>query len=602
MTTDTSENENPQPLEPEMEGSVGQQPILELPSAVTDGQLAGLVRRDPIEVIKQLMRNGIMANINQVVDYDAASIVVEDFGYKPEALKEEIVSKQINHEIVEEDSSKLEIRPPVVTVLGHVDHGKTTLLDAIRNTNFAESESGGITQHIGAYKVTYGEQDITFIDTPGHEAFTAMRVRGSRVTDIAILVIAADDGMMPQTIEAIDHAKAAGVPIVVAINKIDKPDADSDKVKRQLAERDLLVEDWGGDIIAVAISAKDRIGIDDLLSNILVVAEIGELKANPNRSAAGVIVEAQIHKSKGPVATILVQNGSLKVGDSIVVGDSWGKVRAMLDYNGKPVDKAGPSTPVEILGLGTVPGAGDSFIVVANEKKAKDMVRERLRQRHLDKSSGAIHSLEEISSHLESGKLKELNLVIKTDVQGSIDAVRNSLERLTTEQSKIKIIRIAAGSVTESDVLLAIASGGIIVGFNTRIEPSAAKFAEQEGVDVRFYNIIYKLIEDFEKAIAGLLEPEKQEVIEGHAEVRAVFSVGRRNKIAGLYVTDGKITRNSLIRVTRDGEIMADGKIASLKRFKDDVREVLTGYECGIGVENFTDFNEGDLVESYSFE
>jgi translation initiation factor IF-2 len=602
MTTDISENENSKSLGPKNVTSVGQQPIMEIPSAVTVGQLAALVNRDPIEVIKQLMRNGIMANINQVVDYDTASIVVEDFGYKAQALKEEITSQPITQQIIEEDSSLLQIRPPVVTVLGHVDHGKTSLLDVIRNTNVAEAESGGITQHIGAYKVTYEKQDITFIDTPGHEAFTAMRVRGSRVTDIAVLVIAADDGMMPQTIEAIDHAKAAGVPIVVAINKIDKPDADPDKVKRQLAERDLLVEDWGGDIIAIAISAKDRQGINELLSNILVVAEIGELKANPNRPAAGVIVEAQVDKSKGPVATVLVQNGTLMVGDSIVVGVSFGKVRAMLDHAGQRVDKAGPSTPVEVLGLKDIPGAGDSFIVVANEKNAKQIVRERLHQQALDKSISSIHSLEEVSSHLQSGKIKELSLVIKTDVQGSIDAVRNSLERLTTEQSKVKIIRIATGSITESDILLAIASGGIIVGFNTRIEPGAAKLAEQEGIDIRFYNIIYKLIDDFEKAIAGLLEPEKQEVIEGHADVRTVFSVGRQNKIAGLYVTDGKITRNSFIRVTRDGKLVADGKIASLKRFKDDVREVLTGYECGIGIENFVDFNEGDFVESYLFE
>ena len=571
-----------------------------MPGAIAVNQLAELMGKDPIEVIKQLMRNGIMANINQVVEYDSAATVARDFGYKPKNLVEVVARPSASVGPDEEDDpSQLQTRPPVVTVLGHVDHGKTTLLDAIRKTNVVASEAGGITQHIGAYKVAYkGQHHVTFIDTPGHEAFTAMRARGSRVTDIAVLVVAADDGIMPQTVEAIDHAKAAAVPIVVAINKIDRPNADADKVKRQLAERELLVEDWGGDVIAVPVSAKEETGIDDLLENILVVAEIAELKANPNRPATGVVVEARVDKSRGPMATILVQKGTLKVGDNLVVGEKLGRIRAMLNHAGQLVKKAEPSTPVEVLGIGEVPAAGDTFVVMPDEKSAKELLQERLSQRRGARSSAT--TLEEVYSRIESGEVKELSLVIKTDVQGSVDAVKGSLERLSTEQAKVKIVRIASGSITQSDVLLAVASQAIIIGFNTRLEPSAANLAELESVEIRFYTIIYKLVEDIEKAVAGLLEPERQEEVEGHAEVRAVFSLGRRYKIAGVYVNDGKITRNSSVRISRGRQVISEGRVSSLKRFKDDVREVSAGYECGVAVENFTDFNEGDTLEIYA--
>ncbi len=576
---------------------------VEIPSVVAISQLAELMGRGPIEVIKQMMRNGIMVNINQVVDYDTAAMIARDFEYEPQPLIEDTEPSSVAAKIIQEDDpSQLQIRPPVVTVLGHVDHGKTTLLDAIRKTNVVATEAGGITQHIGAYKVNYNGRDITFIDTPGHEAFTAMRARGSRVTDIAVLVVAADDGIMPQTIEAIDHAKAAEVPIVVAINKIDKPEADLEKVKRQLAEQNLLVEDWGGDTIAVPISAKQKQGVDDLLENILVVAEIGELKANPDRRAVGVVVEARVDRGKGPVATVLIQNGTLCVGDYIVVGGMRGRVKAMLDHAGQRINQAGPSAPVEVIGMGEVPAAGDTLMVVPDEKSARDMIESRLRQKEAEKASATTPTLEEVYTRIESGEVKELSLVIKTDVHGSVDAVKASLERLSTEKAKVKIIRIATGSITESDILLAVASEAIVIGFNTRLEPSAAKLAEQERVEIRFYTIIYKLVEEIEKAISGLLEPEKQEVVEGHAEVRAVFTVGRRNKIAGIYINDGKITRNSSVRILRDGQVISEGRVNSLKRFKDDVREVSTGYECGIGVDNFSDFSEGDILEAYSIK
>ncbi len=594
-----------QPVKQEIAAQVS---VLKIPGAIAVGRLADLLGKSPVEVIKQMMRNGVMASINQVVDYETAASVARDFGFKPQVLTEhaevrQAVSAEMSKLVEgEDDPSKLQSRSPVVTVLGHVDHGKTTLLDAIRKTNVAASEAGGITQHIGAYKVNYNGKDITFIDTPGHEAFTAMRARGSKVTDIAVLVVAADDGIMPQTLEAIDHAKAAGVPIVVAINKVDKPEADVERVKRELSDQGLVVEEWGGDIIAVPVSAKKGTGIDDLLENILILSEVSELKANPDRPAVGAVVEARLDKGKGPVATVLVQKGTLSIGDYVVVGDARGKVKAMHNDLGQRVKKAGPSTPVEVVGLHTVPAAGDTLIAVPDEKTAREVVEGRLRFKELERGSGTAPTLEEVYSKIEAGEVKELCLVIKTDVQGSVDAVRSSLEKLSVEKAKVKIIRVANGSVTESDVLLAMASKAIILGFNTRVEPGAVRLAEQEGVELRHYEIIYKLIEDVEKALTGLLEPEKRVVVEGHAEVRAVFSVGKRPKIAGLYVTDGKISRNTSVRVLRAGKSIAEGKVSSLKRFKDDVREVAAGYECGLGVENFTDFKEGDTIEAFSIK
>ena len=560
------------------------------------------MRKDAVEVIKQLMRNGVMATINQVIDYDTAATVVSDFGYKPDPLAEasKVTTRSAEPLLEEDDPSHLEPRSPVVTVLGHVDHGKTTLLDAIRQTNVVDSEVGGITQHIGAYQVKYDGREITFIDTPGHEAFTAMRARGAQVTDIAVLVVAADDGLMPQTLEAIDHAKAAVVPIVVAINKVDKPDSDVERVKRQLAEQNLLIEEWGGDIIAVPISAKERQGVEDLLENILVVAEISDLKANPDRSAVGIVIEASVDRGKGPVASVLIQTGTLRVGDRVVVGDTRGRVKALINEMGSRVKQAGPSTPVEVVGLGELPAAGDLLMVVPDEKTARELVEERIRKRALEKGTGGGPTLEEVFSSIEAGEVKELSLVIKTDVQGSVDAVRSSLENLATDTAKVKMVRVATGNITENDVLLAVASKAIIIGFNSRPEPSASRLAEQEEVDIRFYDIIYKLMEDVEKALQGLLEPSTQEVVEGHGEVRTVFSLGRRSKIAGVYVTDGKISRNSLMRVIRDGEVVFDGRVGSLKHFKDDVREMAVGYECGLGIEGFTDVKEGDFLEAYA--
>ncbi len=574
---------------------------VELPEALPVHRLASLLGMTPVEIIKQLMRNGVMANINQVVAYDIAATVVADFGLHPVRRAERgPTTGSAAPGQPQEDNALLEPRPPVVTILGHVDHGKTTLLDAIRQTNVAATEVGGITQRIGAYQAEYKGQKITFLDTPGHEAFTAMRARGAQVTDIAVLVTAADDGVMPQTVEALNHAKAAKVPIIVAINKVDLPGADPERVKRQLSEHDLIVEEWGGDVIAVEVSAKQRLGIDDLLENILVVAEVAELKANPNRPARGVVIEARLDKSRGPVATVLIQNGTLKLGDTVVVGRASGRVRALFNDMGQRVKQAGPAVPVELLGLDLLPEAGDTLEAVADDKAAKELASQG-EQQHLQARSRAV-SLEEVYTRIQAGEMKELNLVVKTDFQGSIDAVREALEHLASPRTRVHIIHVASGSITESDVLLAIASKAIILGFYSKPEPGARRLAETSGVDIRYYDIIYRLVEDVQKALEGLLVPEEREVIEGHAEVRAIFSVGKTGKVAGVLVRDGKIARSSWIRVMRGGKGLYEGHVSSLKHLKNDVREMAAGFECGVVVEGFTDFHEGDLLEAFQKE
>ena len=573
---------------------------LDIPAAVTIHDLAALMGANPIEVIKEFMRAGLMYTINEVVEHDVAALVAETFGF--EVLPQAEAGKTGGSIVVssdEEDPSLLETRPPVVTILGHVDHGKTTLLDSLRNSNIVAGEAGGITQHIGAYQVDFEGTKITFLDTPGHEAFTAMRARGAQATDIAILVIAADDGIMPQTIEAIDHAKAAGVPIVVAINKVDKPDADPERVKRQLAEQNLLIEEWGGDIVSVSVSALKGDGIADLLENIKVVAEVAELKANSHREARGVVVEARVDKSQGTVATVLVQTGTLRVGDNIVVGDVKGRVKAMFTDRGKRIKKAGPSDPVEILGLSGLPQAGDILVGVADEKTARQMIEERLREKS---QRGTGPTLEDVYTRIELGEVKTLNLIVKTDVQGTIEPVRNALEQLNSDQSKVTLVHAASGSITESDILLAVASKAIVVAFNSRIEPGARMLANQEGVEVRFYSVIYNLVDDVELALKGLLEPVYRDIVEGRATIRAIFNVGRRARIAGFFINEGRIARDSTIHVLRDGVELFVGKISSLKHFKDDVREVTTGFEGGIALESYNDYQEGDILEAHRSE
>lgn len=578
--------------------------VVELPSSLSVKDLAGLLDVSGIEVIKELMKSGVMANINQIVDYDTASHVARNLGYEPQEVRattEDKTDKAVAI-VPAEDSAQMVSRPPVVTIMGHVDHGKTSLLDALRQTNVAAGEAGGITQHIGAYQVELHGQKITFLDTPGHEAFTAMRARGAQATDVAVLVVAADDGVMPQTKEAIDHAKAAGVPIVVAVNKIDKPDANPDKVKQQLADHGLVIEEWGGDVVSVPVSAKKKVGIQELLENLLVVAEVLELKANPQRPATGVVIEAEMDKSRGPLATVLVQNGTLNLGDIVVVGDTWGKIKAMFNDLGKRVKKAGPATPVAILGLNSVPQAGDIFNVLAEEKQAKIIAEEHQAgqdRRGVRGERGL--SLDEMSMQIREGKVKELNIVVKTDVQGSLEPIVSSLDRLQ-EQVKVRIIHADTGSITESDILLSMASGAIVIGFNARVEPGARRLADQEGVDIRIYSVIYELVDDVRKALVGLLERKMVEVVEGHAEVRQVFRMGKREAVAGVYVRDGKVSRNSMARVLRGSEKVYENSISSLKRFKEDAREVAAGFECGVGVEGFSDFREADVLEFFTLE
>ncbi len=566
-----------------------------LPERVSVKQLAELLGTSPIEVIKELMRSGVMASINQTIDYESAAKVVSDSGYEPRPQVAPTKEMQ-RYRLPEEEAEALKPRPPVVTILGHVDHGKTTLLDAIRQSNIVDTEVGAITQRIGAYQVEVQGQKITFVDTPGHEAFTAMRARGAQVTDIAILVVAADDGVMPQTIEAIDHARAAGVPILVAINKMDKPNANLERVKQQLADQGLVVEDWGGDVVAVPVAAKKGEGIAELLENLLIVAELEELKANPDRAAIGVIIEAKLDSTKGPMATLLVHTGTLRLGDTFVTGNTWGRVKAMFDDMGRRVTKAEPATPVEMLGLDSIPQAGDILTVVANEREARALIESQKRE---EKTRSA--TLLDISSQIREGKVKMLNLVLKADVQGSIEPLRTALERLENEQVKLRIIHSGSGTITKSDVMLAIASGGIIIGFNTHPEPGVKPLADAEGIEIRHYDIIYKLIEDMEKALAGLLEPVFVEVIEGHAEIRAVFSV-KGGKIGGAYVSDGKVIRGVPARVLRNGQVVHESSVSSLKHFKEHVNEMSAGFECGIGIDGFTDFQVGDIIEVYRRE
>lgn len=599
----------PSPMAPRKPEKPATPTLVEIPRQLTVKELSDLLNVGSGEVIKALMSNGMMATINQQIDYETAAIVAADLGYetKEQILAEQMVGGRYTPSAIvaqleaPDEAEALKPRPPIVTIMGHVDHGKTSLLDAIRSTNVTAGEAGGITQHIGAYQVEIHGQKITFLDTPGHEAFTAMRARGAQVTDIAVIVVAADDGVMPQTIEAINHARAANVALIIAMNKMDKPDANPDRVKQQLADRNVLVEEWGGDVPCVEVSAKQRKNIDGVLEMILLVAELLELKANPDRPAIGAVVEAELDKTRGPKATILVKNGTLKVSDVVVVGPIFGKIRAMLNDKGKPIRKADPSTPAEILGLEDVPQAGDQFLAVPDEKTARQIVMERMREHQVaTEGTGARPiSLDAIFNQIQEGQVKELNVILKADVQGSIEAIKASLERLSTDQVKVNIIHTGAGSITESDILLASASSGIIIGFNTRTEPSAKRLAEAEKVDVREYNIIYNLVDDVKKALSGLLEPTIIEVVEGHAEVRQVYKLGKGETIAGCMVTDGRIIRNALARVVRGGTVVHEGRITSLKRFKDDVREVATGFECGLSIEGFS-VEVGDIVECYS--
>ena len=573
---------------------------LEVPLAIAVHDLAELMETTPVEVIKEFMRGGYMFSINEVVGHDLVVGIAPSFGFEVLPLEAESGAGSIVPSTHDVDPALLEDRPPVVTILGHVDHGKTTLLDTIRKTNVVDGEAGGITQHIGAYQVTYEGNLITFLDTPGHEAFTAMRARGAQVTDIAVLVIAADDGIMPQTEEAINHVKAAEVPIVVAINKVDRPEADPERVKRQLAERNLLVEDWGGDVIALPVSALTGDGVNDLLDNLAIVAEVSELKANVGRQARGVVVEARIDRSRGTVATVLVQAGKLHVGDNIVVGNLRGRIRAMQADSGEPVETATPSQPVEILGIRGVPEAGDILEVAKDERSARQLAEARIRQSEIKRAAGP--TMEDVHTRIAAGEVKALNLIIKTDVQGTVEAVKGALNGLNTERSRVNIVHIASGAITESDVLLGMASKAIIVGFNTEPGQGAMALANQEGVEIRHYNIIYNLLEDVELALTGLLEPVYRDVTEGHATIRAIFGVGRRFKVAGFYVNDGQIQRSSTIHVLRGGQNIYKGSISSLKHFKDDVREVNIGFEGGLMLEGFNGFEEGDILEAHRSE
>lgn len=569
---------------------------------MTVSDLSAQLNKPVTEVIKSLLMLGVVANQNQVLDRDTVELIAAEYGFD---VKDEVVTDAIEFEkiVFDDKEEDLSPRPPVVTIMGHVDHGKTTLLDTIRNTRITSTEAGGITQHIGAYQVEYDGKKITFIDTPGHEAFTQMRARGAQVTDITVLVVAADDGVMPQTREAIEHAKAAGVPIIVAINKIDKDTANPERVMQQLSEIGLLPEEWGGDTIYCRISALKNEGIDELLDMILLVSELRELKANYNRLASGTVIEAKLDRGRGPVATLLVQNGTLRVGDSIVVGTTYGRVRAMTNEWGKPLKEATPSTPVEIIGLQSVPQAGDRFMVFADDKEARKIAEARAeKQREKELKPRRALTLDDLFAQIQEGDLKELNLIIKADVQGTAEALGAALMKINVEGVKINIIRQAVGAITESDVTLASASHAIIIGFNVRPTGRTRELAKEEGVDIRLHNVIYKVIEEIEAAMKGLLDPVYEEKVIGEAEVRETFKVSRIGTIAGCYVANGVVRRNSLCRVIREGVVIYEGKINSLRRFKDDVREVAQGYECGMTIENFNDIKVGDVIECYIME
>ncbi len=567
-----------------------------MPPAVTVKELAELFGREVSEVIMKLMKLGIMATINQNVDPDAALLLADEFGVT--VLEAEKPADPTEYIPAPDDPRFLKGRAPVVTIMGHVDHGKTTLLDALRETNVAAHEAGGITQRIGAYQIRYKGEKVTFLDTPGHEAFTAMRTRGAQLTDIAVIIVAADDGVMPQTIEAIHHAKNAGVPILVAINKIDKPGANPDHIKEELSHHDLLCEDWGGDVIMVPISAKKRIGLDELLDNILLVAEMEELKANPKREAYGIVVEAQLDKGRGPIMNVLVQNGTLRPGDGVLAGKSWGRVRAMTNEQGKKLKEAGPSTPVEILGMDSVPEAGDHFYVM-DERKAREIAEKRaVKAKEEEQRSFQKVTLDNIFEKIAEGEMKKLDIIIKADVQGSVEALQQSLLGIKSEKVSISVVHSAVGAISESDVMLASASNALIIGFNVRPDANARKLAETEKIDIRLYRVIYDVIDDIKAAMTGLLAPKIKEEIVGHAEVRQLIRTPKVI-VAGSYVTDGKITNNSLLRLIRDGIVIHEGKIASLRRFKDDVKEVAEGYECGIAIDSYRDVKEGDQIEAY---
>ena len=575
---------------------------VEIPDQISVGELASRMKKTAAEVVKQLMKAGVFASVSEIIDYDTAALVAMELGC--EVKKEVIVT--VEERLIDATPDKeedLKPRAPVVVVMGHVDHGKTSLLDRIRHANVAAGEAGGITQHIGAYQVEINGRPITFLDTPGHEAFTSMRARGAMVTDVAILVVAADDGIMPQTVESISHAKAAEIPIIVAINKMDKPGANPDRIKQQLTEYDLVCEDWGGDTIVCEISAKTGMGIENLLEMVALEAEMRELKANPNRRARGTVIEARLDKGRGPIATVLVQNGTLHTGDIIIAGTAVGRVRTMINDTGRRIDAAGPSVPVEITGMSETPGAGDVFNVVEDERMARELVEQRKEEKK-QQSTGSERkvSLDDLFAQIKEGELKELAIIVKADVQGSAEAVKTSLEKLSNEEVRVRVIHSAVGAINESDIMLASTSNAIIVGFNVRPDAAARDSAVRNKVDMRMYRVIYECIEEIEAAMKGMLAPQFKEVLLGHAEVRQTYKVSKIGTIAGCYVQDGKLLRNASVRLVRDGIVIHEGQLASLKRFKDDVKEVASGFECGLSIEKFNDIKEGDVVEAYTME
>ncbi len=582
---------------------------IELPANIVIRDLAQIIDRSPIDIIKKLMSNGVMASINQAVDFDTAAIVVAEYGYDavPEVFEEEIKEdageiplwRQL---IADEDESSLSNRAPVVTILGHVDHGKTSLLDAIRETNVAEGEAGGITQHISAYQVEMKGRTISFLDTPGHAAFTAMRARGARGADIVILVVAADDGVMPQTKEAIAHAKAARVPIIVALNKIDKGNANPDRVKQQLAEQELVPDEWGGSTMVIPVSAKLKEGIDDLLEGILLVADNTDIRANPEGSVIGTVIEAEVDKTRGTVATLLIQNGTLRSGDIVVAGTAYGRLRAMFDFRGKPVKKAGPSTPVGVLGLNDVPSAGDLFRVVSSDKEARDIVAQRVEEQKHRKQTGKKASLEDLFAAYKAGEAKELSLIIKADVQGSLEPIISEVEKLGEGEIGVNVLYAETGNIGENDIMLASASQAIVIGFSVQADVAARRLAEKEGISIRLYDIIYRVTEDIEKALKGMLDPVVTEKVIGRAEVMAVFPISKIGKIAGCKVREGELRRNAKVRLYRGEDLVFEGEMASLKHEKEDVREVRTGFECGVGLKNFHNIEAGDELVCYVLE
>ncbi|HAX68618.1 MAG TPA: translation initiation factor IF-2 [Anaerolineales bacterium] len=583
---------------------------IELPASIVVRDLAQKIEKSPIELIKKLMTNGVMATINQTVDFDTAAIVVAEYGFEavPEAVEEEAAAEETGEVplwrqmIAGEEKAQLKPRPPVVTILGHVDHGKTSLLDAIRSTDVAAGEAGGITQHIGAYQVEMKGRLITFLDTPGHAAFTQMRARGAQGADIVVLVVAADDGVMPQTKEAIAHAKAARVPILVALNKVDKPNANPDRVKQQLAEQELVPDDWGGSTMVVPVSAKQKQGIDDLLEGILLVADSSDIKANPGGKVIGTVIEAELDKSKGVMATLLVQNGTLESGDVIVAGTAHGKLRAITDYKGKPIKKAGPSTPVAVMGLSDVPAAGDLFEVVKSDKEARAIVSERLEALKTQAQSRKKVSLEDLFSKVQAGEAKELNLIVKADVQGSLDPIITELNKLGQGEIGLKVLHAETGNIGNNDVMLATASKAILIGFNVQADVDARRMAEKEGVDIRLYEIIYRMTEDIEKALKGMLEPDLKEKTLGRAQVLQVFTASKFGRVAGCKVTEGELKRGAKVRLYRDSDIIYEGDLSSLRHEKDDVKEIRQGYECGVGFKNFSDIQPGDSLVCYILE